>query len=158
MLFRRPPAHIGANFGENGLGKTGANANNCGYIYPSNADDVRTHIGGWVVFVLLSSRKVTWCGSRTGRGCLPTGLHGRIVLLNLSVTVSDLLSIEIIQHKRLLEGKQMLLLPGAGQRFSNGFLRRFTARIAQLRQLNARAFPSYYRAHDSQSSLPRYVT
>ncbi len=51
MLFGRPFAHIRADFGENRLSKTGANAIHRRDIDPDEADDISPDIEGWLIFL-----------------------------------------------------------------------------------------------------------
>src|SRR5271166_866269 len=50
MLVRRPLAHVGADFGQNGLGQAGTNAHDGSHIHPSQTDKVSPHIRGRLIF------------------------------------------------------------------------------------------------------------
>ena len=118
MLVVWPFAHISTDFRQNRLGDGGADAVDGDQVHTRHPENMRPGVASWGV--LAVGMRLPWrCGGARRWGLLGGGFEARFNdgegAFNLGVTCAELGGIEIKQCQGLLQNKEMLLTPGAGE-------------------------------------------
>ena len=159
MFVVWPLAHIGADFRQNRLGDGGADAVDGHQVHASDTEDVRAGVA--------SRGFLLWeCGLRggvgdSGQGRFGGGFEARFNdgegVFDLGVACAELGGGEIEQRQGLLEDKEMLLTPGAGQRQGDLIYILLAAGIPQGREGARVALARDNGAEDTLPSGTRHI-
>jgi hypothetical protein len=120
MLIGGEARHVGADFGEEGLGKGGADAVHGNQVNAGDAEEVHPGGEGGAVFgagVFFDGWEV-W----ELRGNIPAGFDGGEVAFNFGVTGIDEGGEIIKELQGLAEDKEELVIPRTGKGFGDGLL------------------------------------
>ena len=130
MLVGGKLAHVGAALQDHGLRQRDTHSIHQADVHSADAFQVGADFLT-LVKLILAVRIALAGGERLEFTAIPIRAGLGIQALDLLVALQDLLGVEVIQRHRLLQHKQVLFQPGAGQSLADFF---FTLLAAWLPQ------------------------
>jgi hypothetical protein len=118
MFVIRPFAHVGTNCGEDGLGDGGADPGDGDQISPRKTEERRPGGANWGVLAVCMRFAWRRGGTRRWgrlRGGFAARCHDGEGACDLRVTCAELRGRDIKQGSGVLQDKERLLMPGAGE-------------------------------------------
>ncbi len=144
LLDAGKPGHVCPDFGDNLLRQVEADAVHGGQVNPGDAAQVLPHMDrrvfGQVLAVGAALVGRQWFLVIRGR-VGPVGADGGVGALDFGVAGGDLAGVKVIQFEGLLEDKEVLLPPGAGEGLGNLPFTLLALGMAQRSQLVGIALP-----------------